>query len=171
MTYASAGTGSATHWAAERLRLSAGFKGVHVPFRGGPDALTEIMTGRVDWACMGIASALPFIQDGKLLPLAVSSAKRTSALPDIPTTLEVGFADSDYNYWMGILVPEKTPRSIIERLYRETQKALRHPNVVEKFAPQGIEPLPLSPSEFDALIRKEIATNIALVKAAGLKFN
>jgi tripartite-type tricarboxylate transporter receptor subunit TctC len=171
MTYGSAGTGSATHWAAERLRLSAGFKGVHVPFRGGPDALTEVMTGRVDWACMGIASALPFIQDGKLLPLAVSSAKRTSALPDIPTTIEAGFADSDYNYWMGMLVPERTPRNIIERLYQETQKALRHPNVVEKFAPQGIEPLPLTPSEFDALIRKEIAANIALVKAAGLKFN
>jgi tripartite-type tricarboxylate transporter receptor subunit TctC len=171
MTYASAGTGSATHWAAERLRLSAGFKGVHVPFRGGPDALTEVMTGRIDWACMGIASALPFIQDGKLLPLAVSSAKRTSALPNIPTTLESGFADSDYNYWMGMLVPEKTPRDIIERLYQETQRALRHPNVVEKFAPQGIEPLPLTPAEFDALIRKEIATNIALVKAAGLKFN
>jgi tripartite-type tricarboxylate transporter receptor subunit TctC len=130
-----------------------------------------VMTQRIDFACMGIAVALPFIRDGKVLPLAVSSAKRTSALPDVPTTLEEGLADSDYNYWMGMLVPAKTPRDIVDRLYRETQKALRHPNVVEKFAPQGIEPLPLTPAEFDALIRKEIDINIALVKAAGLKFN
>jgi tripartite-type tricarboxylate transporter receptor subunit TctC len=171
MSYASAGVGSATHWAAERLRISAGFNAVHVPFRGGPDAMTEVMTQRIDFACMGIAVALPFIRDGKVLPLAVSSAKRTSALPDVPTTLEEGLADSDYNYWMGMLVPAKTPRDIVDRLYRETQKALRHPNVVEKFAPQGIEPLPLTPAEFDALIRKEIDINIALVKAAGLKFN
>jgi tripartite-type tricarboxylate transporter receptor subunit TctC len=171
MSYASAGVGSATHWAAERLRLSAGFKAVHVPFRGGPDAMTEVMTQRIDFACMGIAVALPFIRDGKVLPLAVSSAKRSSALPNVPTTLEEGLADSDYNYWMGMLVPAKTPRDIVDRLHQETQKALRHPNVVEKFAPQGIDPLPLTSAEFDALIRKEIDINIALVKAAGLKFN
>ena len=171
MSYASAGVGSATHWGAERLRISAGFNAVHVPFRGGPDAMTEVMTRRIDFACMGIAVALPFIRDGKVLPLAVSSAKRSSALPDVPTTLEEGLADSDYNYWMGMLVPAKTPRDIVDRLYRETQKALQHPNVVEKFAPQGIDPLPLTSAEFDALIRREIDINIALVKAAGLKFN
>ena len=171
VSYASAGVGSATHWAAERLRISAGFNGVHVPFRGGPEALTEVVAGRVDFSCMGISVALPLVRDGKLVPLAVSSAKRTSALPDVPTTLEAGYADSDYNYWMGMFVPAKTPRDIVERLYQETQKALRHPNVVEKFAAQGIEPMPLAPAEFDELIRKEIGINKALVQAAGLKFN
>jgi tripartite-type tricarboxylate transporter receptor subunit TctC len=171
LSYASAGVGSATHWAAERLRVSAGFAGVHVPFRGGPEALTEVMTGRVDFTCMGMSAALPFIRDGKLIPLAVSSAKRSSALPAVPTTLESGLADSDYNYWMGMFVPAKTPREIVERLYQETQKALRLPAVVEKFGPQGIEPMPMTPAEFDALIKKEIAINVALVKAAGLKFN
>jgi len=171
MSYASAGVGSATHWAAERLRVSAGFQAVHVPFRGGPEALTEVMTGRVDFTCMGMSSALPFIRDGKLIPLAVSSAKRSSALPAVPTTLESGLADSDYNYWMGMFVPAKTPREIVERLYQETQKALRLPAVVEKFGPQGIEPMPMTSAEFDALIKKEIAINVALVKAAGLKFN
>jgi tripartite-type tricarboxylate transporter receptor subunit TctC len=170
LSYASAGVGSATHWAAERLRVSAGFKGVHVPFRGGPEALTEVVAGRVDFSCVGIASALPHIQSGKLVPLAVSTPKRTPALPNVPTTIEAGFPDSDYNFWMGLFVPAKTPREIIDRLYSETQKALRHPNVVEKFKPQGIEPLPLKPEEFDALIRKEIETNKALVQAAGLKF-
>ena len=171
LSYASAGVGSATHWAAERLRVSAGFQAVHVPFRGGPEALTEVTTGRVDFTCMGMSAALPFIRDGKLIPLAVSSAKRSSALPAVPTTLESGLADSDYNYWMGMFVPAKTPREIVERLYQETQKALRLPAVVEKFGPQGIEPMPMTPAEFDALIKKEIAINVALVKAAGLKFN
>jgi tripartite-type tricarboxylate transporter receptor subunit TctC len=171
LSYASAGVGSATHWAAERLRVSAGFQAVHVPFRGGPEALTEVMTGRVDFTCMGMSASLPFIRDGKLVPLAVSSAKRSSALPAIPTTLESGLADSDYNYWMGMFVPAKTPREIVERLYQETQKALRLPAVVEKFGPQGIEPMPMTSAEFDALIKKEIAINVALVKAAGLKFN
>ncbi|MGZ5827381.1 MAG: Bug family tripartite tricarboxylate transporter substrate binding protein [Xanthobacteraceae bacterium] len=171
MTYASAGVGSATHWAAERFRLSAGFKGTHVPFRGGPEALTEVMTGRVDFMCIGVSSGLPFIQDGKLTALAVSTPKRSAALPNVPTTLEAGFPDSDYTFWNGMLVPANTPRDIIDRLYQETQKALRLPAVQEKFAPQGIEPMPLSPTEFDALIKKEIAANIALVKAAGLKFN
>ena len=171
LSYASAGVGSATHWAAERFRLSAGFTAVHVPFRGGPEALTEVMTGRVDFTLMGMSSALSLIRDGKLVPLAVSTAKRSSALPDVPTSLELGLANSDYTFWMGMLAPKKTPPEIIERLRSETAKALQNPNVLAKFMPQGIEPLPLSPTAFDALIKKEVAANIELVKAAGLKFN
>jgi tripartite-type tricarboxylate transporter receptor subunit TctC len=171
ITYASAGTGSATHWAAERIRVAGGFQGTHVPFRGGPDALTEVMTGRVDFTSMGMSSALPLIKDGKLVPLAVSTTKRSSALPDVPTTIEAGLPDSDYTYWMGLFVPAKTPDAIVTRLRTETEKALKNPNVVEKFAQQGIEPMPMSSADFNALIRKEIQSNIALVKAAGLKFN
>ena len=170
-TFASAGVGSATHWAAERLRLSAGFQATHVPFRGGPEALTEVMTGRVDFMCIGVSSGLAFIQDGKLVPLAVCTPKRTAALPNVPTTLESGFADSDYTFWNGLLVPVKTPRDIVDRLHAETIKALALPAVRQKFAPQGIEPMSLSPAEFDALIKKEIGINLALVKAAGIKFN
>jgi tripartite-type tricarboxylate transporter receptor subunit TctC len=171
ITYASAGTGSATHWAAERIRVAGGFQGTHVPFRGGPDALTEVMTGRVDFTSMGMSSALPLIKDGKLVPLAVSTTKRSSALPDVPTTVEAGLPDSDYTYWMGLFVPAKTPEAIVARLRTESEKALKNPNVIEKFAAQGIEPMPMSSADFDALVRKEIDSNIALVKAAGLKFN
>jgi tripartite-type tricarboxylate transporter receptor subunit TctC len=171
MSYASAGVGSATHWAAERLRVSAGFKAVHVPFRGGPEALTEVMTGRVDFMCIGISSGLAFIREGTLFPLAVSTPKRSPALPDVPTTIEAGYADSDYTFWNGMLVPAKTPRDIVDRLYRESLKALALPEVQQKFAPQGIDPMPLTPTEFDALIKKEIDANIKLVKAADLKFN
>jgi tripartite-type tricarboxylate transporter receptor subunit TctC len=170
-TFASAGVGSATHWAAERLRLAAGFSAVHVPFRGGPEALTEVMTGRVDFMSIGISSGLPLIRSGRLVPLAVSTLKRSTALPEVPTTIEAGYPDSDYTFWNGMLVPAKTPRALINRLHEETLKVLRQPGVTEKFKPQGIEPMPLTPAEFDALIAKEIENNIAIVKAAGLKFD
>jgi tripartite-type tricarboxylate transporter receptor subunit TctC len=171
MTFASAGVGSATHWAAERFLLSAGVKATHVPFSGGPAALTEVMTGRVDFCFIGISSAMPFIADGRLLPLAVGTLKRSPALPNVPTTVELGFADSDYTFWNGMLAPAKTPRPIIERLHAEVGKALALPAVQEKLAAQGVEPMPLSPQEFDAMIAKEIVSNIKLVKAAGLTFN
>jgi tripartite-type tricarboxylate transporter receptor subunit TctC len=171
MTYASAGVGSASHWTVERFRISAGFQGTHVPFRGGPEALTEVMTGRVDFAAIGISSSLPLIQDKRLVALAVSTTKRSVTLPDVPTTLESGFKDSDFTFWNGILVPAKTPRAIIDRLHAETEKALTVPEVKEKLKAQGVEPMPMKPQEIDALIKREIAANVALAKAAGLKFN
>jgi tripartite-type tricarboxylate transporter receptor subunit TctC len=171
VTYASAGVGSATHWGAERFRLSAGFKATHVPFRGGPEALTEVMTGRVDFMAIGTTSGMPLIRDGKLLPLAVTTQKRSAALPDVPTTLELGFQDSDYTFWNGILAPAQTPKPIIARLHSEIGKILAQPAVTDKLAQQGVEPLSLTPAEFDAMMAKEIATNLALAKAAGLKFN
>jgi tripartite-type tricarboxylate transporter receptor subunit TctC len=170
MTFASAGIGSATHWAAERLRLSAGFNAVHVPFKGGPEALTDVATGRVDFMCIGITSGLPFIRAGRLIPLAVSTHKRSSILPDVPTTIEAGYPDSDYTFWNGMLVPAKTPRALVDRLHAETLKVLQQPSVIEKLKAQGIEPLPLKPAEIDAMIAKEIENNLAIVKAAGLKF-
>jgi tripartite-type tricarboxylate transporter receptor subunit TctC len=170
-TFASAGVGSATHWAVERLRLAAGFNAVHVPFKGGPEALTQVANGQVDFMSIGVSSGMPFIRSGRLLPLAVSTLKRSSALPDVPTTIEAGYANSDYTFWNGMLAPAKTPRDIVNRLHEETMKVLRQPGVIEKFKPQGIEPMPLTPAEFDALIAKEIESNKAIVKAAGLKFN
>ncbi|MGB7034592.1 MAG: tripartite tricarboxylate transporter substrate-binding protein, partial [Xanthobacteraceae bacterium] len=122
MTFASAGVGSATHWAAERFLLSAGIKATHVPFSGGPAALTEVMTGRVDFCFMGVSSALPFIKNNQLLPLAVSMKNRSTALPDVPTTIELGYPDSDYVFWNGMLAPAKTPPAIINRLHDEVQK-------------------------------------------------
>jgi tripartite-type tricarboxylate transporter receptor subunit TctC len=156
---------------AERFRLSAGFKATHVPFRGGPEALTEVMTGRIDFMCVGTSSGLPFVRDGRLLALAVTTQQRSAALPDVPTTLELGFADSDYTFWNGFLAPAQTPKPIVARLHAEITKILALPVVQERLKPQGIEPMPLSPAEFDALMRREIASNLALAKAAGLKFN
>jgi tripartite-type tricarboxylate transporter receptor subunit TctC len=171
MTFASAGVGSATHWAVERLRVAAGFNAVHVPFKSGPEALTQVASGEVDFMSIGVPSGTPFLRSGRLIPLAVSTPTRSSALPDVPTTLELGYADSDYIFWNGMLAPAKTPRQIVNRLHEETMKVLRLPATAERLKAQGIEPMPLEPAQFDALIAREIETNKALVSAAGLKFN
>jgi tripartite-type tricarboxylate transporter receptor subunit TctC len=171
LTFSSAGIGSATHWAAERFLVAAGVRATHVPFSGGPAALTEVMTGRVDFCFIGISSGMPFIKDGRLVPLAVSSRQRSPALPDVATTIELGYPDSEYIFWNGLLAPAKTPGPIVDRLYAEVQTALALPAVKEKLATQGVEPLPLRPREFDAMIAKEITSNIKLAQAAGLKFN
>jgi tripartite-type tricarboxylate transporter receptor subunit TctC len=170
-TFGSAGIGSATHWAAERLRLAAGFSATHVPFKGGPEALTQVASGEVDWMSIGVTSGLPFIKQGRLIPLAVSTAKRSSILPDVPTNEEAGFPNSDYTFWNGVLVHSKTPGDIVQRLHDETMKVLAQPAVEDRLKKQGLEPMPLKPAEFDALIAKEIETNKQIVKAAGLKFN
>lgn len=169
--YSSAGVGSATHWAAERLRISSGIKGKHVPFRGGPPATMEVVAGRVDFACMGMSSALPLVAANKVKALAVCTPKRSSAMPNLPTTTEAGFKDSDYTFWNAVFVHAKTPRPIIDRLYKELKEILAMPAIVGKLKPQGVEPMDFTPQQFDDLIKKEIALNKALVKAAGLKFN
>lgn len=169
LTYATAGVGSATHLSTERFRVSAGFEAVHVPFKGMPEALTEVMTGRVDFTCSSIAPAIPFIRDGKLIPLAVTTPKRSPALPDVPTSIEAGYANSDYTFWLGMFLPVKTPRSIVERLHEAVQKVLGAPGMNKRLAQSGIDPMPIAPQAFDALVAKEVADNIALVKAAGIK--
>ena len=171
ITFGTAGVGSATHISAEKLRFGAGFEALHVPFRGMPEILTEIMSGRVDFTCSTIATALPFIREGKLVALAVSTPQRSSALPDVPTTLEAGYKNSDYTFWTGLFVPAKTPREIVDKLAQETQKALAAPGVREKLAQQGMDPMPITPAAFDAQIRREINSILALAKAANLKFN
>jgi tripartite-type tricarboxylate transporter receptor subunit TctC len=171
INYATVGAGAAAHLTAERFRLSAGFEAQQIPFRGAPEAMTEVMAGRVDFFFSPTLPTLPLVQDGKLKAIAVSSSKRASALPEVPTTLEAGFANSDYNFWIGMFVPAKTPREIIDRLHQETAKVLQMPGVREKLAALGGEPMTMSANEFDAFLHAEIAMNAALVKAAGIKGN
>lgn len=169
VTFASAGQGSATHLNAEKFRVRAGMEVVHVPFKGSPEALVEVMQGRVHYYFCPVAPVLPFIKEGKVMALAVGSAKRSSVLPDVPTTVEAGVPGSDYNFWIGMLVPAKTPRAIVTRLHQETQKALASPEIKKRFADLGAEAMPLTPEQFDALVKTELAANKAIVEAAGLK--
>jgi tripartite-type tricarboxylate transporter receptor subunit TctC len=169
--FATVGVGSAVHLSAERFRLSAGYDAVHIPYKGGAAALTEIIAGRVDYYFCPIATALPHIREGRLLGLAVSSPKRASALPDIPTTLEAGYPDSDYTFWMGVFAPAKTPPEIVAKLNQDLQKALLAPAVKQKLAAMGVEPIPLSAAEFDTQVKNEIGLYAKFAKAAGLKPN
>lgn len=169
MNYASAGVGTATHLSAERFRSSVGIEAVHVPLKGGSEVLTEVMTGRVDFFFGPVGVVAPGVREGKLTALLVNGAQRSSLLPDVPTTLEAGFANAEYPLWLGVFLPAKTPHDIVEKLHRETLKALQEPKVKNKLATLGIDPMVMTPTEFDAHVEKEIAVNAALVNAIGLK--
>jgi tripartite-type tricarboxylate transporter receptor subunit TctC len=168
INYGAAGIGTPPHLTMERFRLAAGFEGQVVPFKGAPEALTEVLTGRVDVYFCPITPALPFIRDGKLLALAVSSGKRASALPFVPTTVEAGFPDSDFDFWIGMVVPKSTPRDLVARIHQVTVDGLTDPAVKEKMAKLGVEDMITTPDEFDARIARETAIAATLAKAAGL---
>ena len=168
LNFASAGLGSASHWAAERLRLATGIDVQHIPFRGPVEAFTEVMTGRVDFYYLPIAPALPNIRNGKIVALAVSTPKRAPTLPDVPTVVEAGYPDARYLFWGGLAVPTKTPRDIVKRLHEETQKALNVPAVQEKLATFGVEPMPMSVEQFGKFYRDEVAAIVKLAKDINL---
>jgi len=169
--FSSPGVGSASHLSAERFRLTAGVQAAHVPFKGGVEAMTEVIAGRINFFFVALGAALPHIRDGKLAALAVNSPMRSSALPDVPTLRQAGFNDAENPTWLGLFLPVKTPRAIVDRLHRETVKALQEPKVRDKLTKLGVDPMVMTPTEFDALVEKEVAVNAALVKAIGLKTN
>jgi tripartite-type tricarboxylate transporter receptor subunit TctC len=169
ITYGSAGVGTPVYLAMEKFRLAAGFQGDFIPFRGAPEVLTEVITGRVDAYYAPLSAALEFIRSGKLVALAVSSRQRSSALPDVPTSLEAGYPNSDLNFWIGIFVPAGTPHDIVVRLSREIGIALANPEVREKLANQGVDPMMMSAEEFQAFVKAESASMAELAKALNLK--
>jgi tripartite-type tricarboxylate transporter receptor subunit TctC len=169
MNFASAGQGSATHLNAEKFKLAAKIDAQNIPFKGSAEAVTEVVAGRVDYYFSPIAPVIGQIKNGQLLPLAVGSPKRAAALPDVPTTAEAGVPGSEFNFWIGMFVPAKAPKEIVDRLQAEVVKALATPEVKERFAALGADAWTLRPAEFDAYVREEIKSNAALVKAAGLE--
>ena len=168
LNFASAGQGSATHLNAEKFKVQAGINTTHIPFKGSPEAVNEVLAGRVEYYFSPIAPVLAQIREGRLLALAVGSPKRSSALPDIPTTAEAGVPNSEFNFWIGMMAPAKTPREIVAKLHAEVQKALASEDVKERFAKLGAEVWTLPPEQFDQYIREEITVNSKLVKDAGI---
>ena len=169
MNFASAGQGSATHLNAEKFKLAAKIDALNIPFKGSAEAVTEVLSGRVDYYFSPIAPVIGQIRNGQLLALAVGSPKRATALPNVPTTAEAGVPGSEFNFWIGMMAPAKTPKDIINRLNDEVIKALATPEVKERFAALGADAWTLKPEQFDAYIKEEIKTNAVLVKAAGLE--
>ncbi|SEK16091.1 Tripartite-type tricarboxylate transporter, receptor component TctC [Variovorax sp. OK605] len=169
LNYGSAGNGSATHMNAEVFRLAAGLDAQHVPFRGTPEAMTEVMAGRVDWFFAPMVSALPLIQSGKLQALAVGTGKRSSALPSAPTTVEAGVPGSEYLFWVGLFAPAKTPQPVVERLQAEVAKIMVSPELKERLEKLGAEPFTMPSAQFNRFIVDETAKAQQVVKAASIK--
>ena len=169
MNFASAGQGSATHLNAEKFKMAAGIDALNIPFKGSAEAVTEVLAGRVDYYFSPIAPVIGQIKEGQLIALAVGSPRRASALPDVPTTTEAGVPGSEFNFWIGMMAPAKTPRDIVNRLHDEVVKALASPEVKERFNKLGADAWTLKPEQFDAYIKDEIKSNAVLVKAAGLQ--
>jgi len=168
---ANAGMGSSTHMNLERFRLAAGVTFLNVPMKGPSEAMSEVIAGRADLYFAPVFSIIPHVKEGRLVPLAVGSPKRTALFPDLPTTVEAGYPNSDYNFWIGALVATRTPKEIVERLSKEFNAALRQPDIQERMKNLGVDNLTMSREEFEAMIRKELAENAELVKRAGIKTN
>ena len=167
--YASAGIGSGTHLNAEIFRLQAGIDALHVPYKGTPDAMTNVIGGANDWFFAPLASALPLIRDGRLQALSVSTKTRASTLPQVPTSIEAGLPDSDYTLWVGMIVPSGTPAAVVKKLHDEALKALATPELKERMAKLGADPFTMSPDAFNAYIKSEMDVAARIVKAANLK--
>jgi tripartite-type tricarboxylate transporter receptor subunit TctC len=171
LTYASAGTGSSTHMSDEKFRVAAGIDAVHVAYKGTPEAMTDIMGGRVDFMFTTMASGIPLIQGNKLDALSVGADQRSPLLPNVPTTAEAGVKNADYALWVGVFAPSKTPKPVIDKLNQELTKALQSADMKERLAKVGADPWIMKPEAFAAQMQKEIKENIELVKQAGIEPN
>ena len=169
VTFSSAGVGSATQFSAELFVSLAGLNVVHVPYKSVPEQITEVMAGRVNFTLAPASNAVPFIKDGKLIPLAVSPAKRIAVLPDIPTLREAGVAGYEWQTWFGLLAPAKTPRPIITKLNAEVSRILNLPESKERWNAIGADPVPIAPEAFDRYVREQIALFTKLARAANIK--
>jgi tripartite-type tricarboxylate transporter receptor subunit TctC len=167
--FGSAGTGSGTHINAEKFKLAAGIDVMHIPYKGTPEALTDSMAGRITYFFSPISAALPLVRDGKLVALGVTSTKRSSALPSVPTIAESGLSGFEYVLWVGMFAPAGTPADVVEKLNRDVNRVLREPDVRERMTALGAEAMMMNPAEFDKFMRVEMDEAAKVVKAAAIK--
>ena len=167
--YATAGVGSGAHISAEKFRMATGIDALHVPFRGSPESLTETMGGRTQFTWTPLSTASGLVKEGKLLALAVSTPKRVAAFPDVPTIAEAGFPKGEFNFWVGLLAPAGTPKEIVARLNDEINKALATPEIKERLAKLGAEPMEMNPAQFDTFLRDEYNLLGDVMRASGAK--
>jgi tripartite-type tricarboxylate transporter receptor subunit TctC len=165
--YGTNGPGSSGHLFMEALRLAAGYPITHVPFRGTVEAMTEVIAGRIDMFPAPALNAINLANEGKISSLAISSPKRLALMSEVPTLAEVGLPKAQYQFWVGSFAPAKTPKAIVERLNREVVAALHVKETADRIIALGGSPMPMTPAEFDAFVRREIALNGEIVKASG----
>jgi len=164
--YGTAGVGSAAHINQEKFNAATGLRGVHIPFKGTPEILTETMSGRIQLAWVPLVSSVGPIRDGKVIALAVSTPARSAVLPEVPTIAEAGYPGGEFNFWIGLLAPAQTPREIVARLNAEVNKAMQSPESRQRLANLGAEPMPMSPEQFGAFLREEYESLGRIMRAA-----
>lgn len=169
LTFASPGVGTSTHLVGELFKQKQGIDIVHVPYKGGGPAITDYVAGRIDLYWDALAPLLPWVQQGKIKPLAVTSAERLPELPNVPTVFEAGMPDLNVFTWTAVFAPAGTPREVTDRLDAELRKAIADPEVRDVFLRNGYEMFPGSPAAVTELIKKDLARWTALAKATGLK--
>jgi tripartite-type tricarboxylate transporter receptor subunit TctC len=153
--YGTAGIGSAAHINSQKLIVATGMEATHIPLKGANDILSETISGRCQFSWAPLVSSLGVIKSGKLLALAVSSATRSPALPEVPTIAEAGVPGAEFTFWVGMLAPAATPRDIVDRLNAEVQKAAQSPEIKQRLTTLGGDAMPMSPAEFDAFLHRE----------------
>lgn len=169
LTFSSGGFGSGTHFAAELFKSLAAIDVRHVPYRGIPEATTEVVANRIDFTFSPLSSALPLIHTGQLVALAVAPATRVAALPDVPTLAEAGVAGYRWDSWFGLLAPAQTPLAIVKVLNREIVRIVDLPDVKKRWESLGAEAMSLTPEEFDKYLLEQSALVARLVKAANIR--
>jgi len=166
LDYATAGVGSAAHINMQLLIAATGIEAEHIPMKGAGEIITEIASGRVDFAWAPVSAAVSMVQTGKVLALAISSKVRSALVPQVPTIAEAGFAAAECNVWVGLLAPAKTPESVITLLNGHIRKLSESPALKARLATAGAEPMPMSPSQFEALMRKDFVVLDRLMRKA-----
>ncbi|MGH8705603.1 MAG: tripartite tricarboxylate transporter substrate-binding protein, partial [Burkholderiales bacterium] len=168
LDFSSGGIGSGTHFNLEKLKIMAGIDVTHVPYKGSPEALNDTIGGRVCCYFSPINAALPHVKGGRAVALAVSSAKRSFLLPEVPTIAESGVPGFDYTLWIGLWGPAGMPAELAERINRDVNRALQSPELRERLANLGNEPMSMSIAEFSQFVRREFDDSARVVKAAGI---
>ena len=168
INYGSAGVGTATHISAARFSLAAGIETTHVPYKGGAEALTDLLGGRIDFLFTPISTAMPLIRDGRVVPLMVSTATRATDLPNVPAPGDLGFPNAVTTVWYAVFMPAKTPRDIVEKFHDVGTKVLATPEMQAKMKKLAVDPMPMTTDEMNKFVAEELASNGKLIKAAGI---
>ena len=171
LSYGTSGTGGTPHIAGELLKMRTGANLVHVPYKGGGQAMTDVLGGNIPLVYTAVAGAHGHVKSGKLRPIAVSSAQRTTALPDVPTFIESGVPDFVVDSWVGLLAPAKTPEAIVKQLNSELNAVLNDPVVLEKLRIMGIEASAGSAEQYGEEIRRDLARYEQVVKSSGIRID
>jgi tripartite-type tricarboxylate transporter receptor subunit TctC len=169
LNFGSSGNGAPSHLAGEMFKSATGTRLVHVPYKGAGPAVNALLAGEIQVMFAPIVAVLPQVKAGRLRALGVTSAKRSAAAPDLPTLAETGLTGYEISSWFGLFVPASTPAAVVDKLFKETNRVLKSPDVIERFAKEGAEPVGSTPADFNNYVRTEFVKYNKVIKDNGIK--